>query len=105
MTQGARPTIGAGIAQRGVIFLKKIAAQARLAVLIPQRGGFQLLRDFRIPNKGGAGDPPVPSGDPPDGTAESVLRLQRQRSTKITAIGFTGSSHFINFLFDNTQTI
>ena len=30
-------------AQRGLVFQKKIAAQPRLAILIPERGGFQLL--------------------------------------------------------------
>jgi hypothetical protein len=34
--------------KRGLIFLKKIAAQARLALLISKRGGFQLLRDLRM---------------------------------------------------------
>ena len=46
-------------------------------------GDGRARRDAAIPNKGGTGDPPVPSGDPPDGTAESALSLQRQRSTKI----------------------
>ena len=35
-------------AQRCLIFLQKIAAQTRLALLIPERGGFQLLWNFRM---------------------------------------------------------
>jgi hypothetical protein len=37
-------------AQRGLIFPKKIAAQTRLALVIPEGGGLQLLWHFRMSN-------------------------------------------------------
>ncbi len=42
--------LGQDAPQRSSIFLKKVAAQLRLAFLIPKRGGFQLLRNFRMPD-------------------------------------------------------
>ena len=36
--------------QCGLVFLKKIAAQTRLALFIPERSGFQFLRHLRMPD-------------------------------------------------------